>query len=350
MSEKATRDRRITIVDVAEHAGVSAASVSKVLRKAYGTSDAMRVRVQASMDILGYRPHRLAQGMRGRTLTVGMMVSDLENPFFGLLANGLREVLADAGYQLLLAPAGTDRGAQHSTIDALIDHRMDALVLVAPRSSEHDLERIAEQVPVVVVGRHSASARLDSVSADDFAGAGLVVEHLVGLGHRSIAMIANRQTSDDESLPETIRLSGFRAAVEAHDLLDRSVVLDGRWSVDGGHAVTERLLHHPAGPTSVFAGADVVAFGILSELRERDVRVPDTLSVVGYDNSPTSALGPMSLTTVDQSGFAMGSIAGRLLLERIEGRATARHELIIPTLVPRATTGPPRGTTSGGPA
>lgn len=333
--------KRATIVDVARHAGVSTASVSKVLRDAHGTSPEMRERVQASMTALGYRPHRPARGMRGQTYTLGLLVSDIENPFFALLAGGIAELTKPRGYELLIAVGGTSASSQSEIMDSLIDQRMDGLVLVAPRVSDIELDRIAALVPIVVVGRHSSSQRFDSVAGDDRAGSALIVNHLVGLGHRRIAFVANRQESDYPELPERRREFGFLTAMRHHGLEDEAIILDGRWSQAGGREAAEVLRALPEAATAVHAGADVVAFGILSVLWDEGVPVPGALSVAGYDNTPTSAIGPVSLTSVDQSGHEAGKRAGALLMERIDGRMAPRHEVIEPRLVPRSTTAAP---------
>jgi LacI family transcriptional regulator len=337
-SSSTPRARRVTIVDVARHAGVSTAAVSKVLRNAYGVSDSMRERVQHSMEHLGYRPHRPARGMRGSTFTVGMLVSDIENPFFNLLSDGAISVFAPSGYELLIAPSGYSAAEQVAAIDALIDHQMDGLILVAPVISSDELARVASAVPVVVVGQHGGSDLLDTVAGDDRLGAAAVVDHLVELGHERIAFVTNRREQADPLRPESVRLEGFLEAMKRHGLSDTAVVIDGSWSMDGGRDAARAIEAIDPRPTAVHAGADVVAFGVLSAWWDDGLRVPEDFSLVGYDNSRTSSIGPISLTTVDQSGREMGARAGELLLERIAGRADAVHELLEPRLVVRATT------------
>ncbi|MGH8954563.1 MAG: LacI family DNA-binding transcriptional regulator [Microbacterium sp.] len=337
---RASRPKRATIVDVALHAGVSTASASKVLRNAYGVSDAMKKKVQASMDALGYRPHRPARGMRGRTYTVGMMVSDIDNPFFSLISDGASSVLRPRDYELLVSPAGYDAVSQNQAIEALIDHQMDGLILVAPLVTQADLERVAAEIPVVVVGNHSEALSLDSVSGDDARGAGLIVDHLVELGHRRIGFVANHQVSPESNRPESVRLAGFLDAMERHGLERDAVVIDAQWSLDGGRDAVRLIDALDEPPTAVFAGADITALGIMSELWGQQRSVPGAYSLAGYDNSRIASVGPIGLTTIDQSGDEMGRTAGRLLLERIEGRNEATHLLLDPALVARTTTAP----------
>lgn len=335
--------RRVTIVDVARHAGVSTAAASKVLRNAYGVSDAMRERVQRSMAELSYRPHRPARGMRGRTFTVGMMLSDIENPFFNLLSEGANEVLVPESYELLIAPGGYTARAQHDAIEALIDHQMDGLIVVAPMVGAEELAALAARIPLVLIGHHASGQLLDSVAGDDHHGAALVVDHLVGLGHRRIAFFVNDRQPADEARPEGRRLTGFLDAMQARGLGDEATLVSGLWSLDGGREAARALVEIDPRPTAVFGGADIAALGMLSEWWDLGLRVPAEFSLVGYDNARTGGLGPISLTTVDQSGRAMGTRAATLLLERIGGRTAGVHERVPPHLVVRSTSAaPPR--------
>jgi LacI family transcriptional regulator len=340
--DAADRLKRVTIVDVARHAGVSTAAVSKVLRDAYGVSEGMRARVQNAIGELGYRPHRLARGMRGRTFTIGMVVTDIENSFFNLLSDGAGAVFAEQDYELFIAPSGFSPAGQVRAINALIDHQMDGLILVAPLVPQAEVDRFARQVPVVVVGRHGESPLFDGVAGDDRRGAELVVDHLLALGHEQIAFLENSLMPPDPHRPESVRLAGFLEAMRAHGLADRATVVDGVWSIDGGRDAARRIEALASRPTAVHAGADVAAFGMLGAWWEDGIRVPGDFSLVGYDNSRMASVGPLSLTTVDQSGNAMGARAARLLLDRVGGRAGSVHELIEPRLIERATTRPRR--------
>ena len=330
--------RRVTIVDVAKHAGVSTATASRVLRDAYGVSDAMKDRVQRSIDELGFRPSRPARGMRGHTFTVGMLVSDIENPFFDLLFNGAKSVLGNKGYEILVAPGGYSSASQIETIYTLVDHQMDGMLLVAPVLTQTQLAHIAEQVPVVTVGYQSSNNRVDSVAGDDLLAAELVVDHLVELGHTHIAFIANPRKPEDEGRPETVRLKGFVEAMRRRGLEDSAAVINGVWSQSGGEEAARQILSMSKMPTAIHAGADVTAFGVLSELWRNGINIPSDISLVGHDNSQTSSIGPIALTTIDQSGYAMGTRAAELLLERIGGRNVVSSELTQPRLIVRGTT------------
>lgn len=334
----AQRQRRVTIVDVAKHAGVSTASASKVLRSAYGASESMRVRVQKAMEELRYRPFGPARGMRGRTFTIGVVVSDIENPFLSLITEGISSVVRPKSNELFISPAGFEALPQKAVIEAMIDHQVDGLVLAARLLTIAELEQIAVDVPLVVVGHHSPSKTFDTVTADDGLGAQLVVDHLVELGHRRIAFVMHANGRGDETRPECHRFDGFRRAMTRHGLDSEAVVLDSRWSLDGGRDAARQIGAFDSPPTAVYAGADIVALGLMTELWDGHQTVPEAYSLVGHDNSRTSSLGPIRLTTVDQAGVEMGKRVGCLLIERIEGRSDARHDVLEPRLVIRGTT------------
>lgn len=335
----ASANKRPTIVDVARHAGVSTAAASKVLRDAYGVSPAMKTKVQASMKALGYRPLASARGMRGRTHTVAVVVADLHNEFSSLLVEGIRRESERQKYRLLVAPAGSGKEAQDRMVEDLIDRGMDGIVLISPLGTDAELESIAKTVPVVVLGRHGSSPAFDSVAADDFAGAELVVDHLFALGHRRIAYI-NHETNggNDARLPEEVRVRGYVDAMIRHGLGDRIDIVQSVWSQEGGEKSGRSILGRTERPTAIFGGADVAALGVLTSLWAANIAVPGEMSVAGFDNIFTTSLTPISMTTVDQGGLNMGSAAGRLLLERVGGRAEAVDILVQPTLVVRKTT------------
>lgn len=337
--------RRVTIVDVAQHAKVSTTAVSKVLRNAYGASPTMRAKVRKAIEELGYRPSAAARGMRGQTYTIGVMLPDIRNPFFPEIIDGLTAWLGNTDYQVLLGPGGcNDEAAEARVTEAMIDRSMDGLVLIAPISARSHLEYVAGLVPTVVVGRHGHSAAYDTVVDDDDAGAALVVGHLADLGHRRIAHIEHLETNPARlaEMPNAIRADGYQQAMRACGLAEEIDVVSTRYTQEGGYAGAQQLLARPRRPTAIFAGADIVAMGVLEAVADAGLSVPGDISVAGYDNTTFAAYGPISLTSVDQAGREIGGNAARLLLDRIADRhrPTAQVKLS-PTLVARRTTAPP---------
>lgn len=338
MSTADRRTKRVTIRHVAARAGVSTSSVSLVLRAAPGVSADTRKRVAAAMAALDYHPLAAARGMRGKTFTIGVLVSDLRNPFFGILIDGVIAAVSDTGYEPLVGPGGTSASSQARMVQAMRDRQMDGLILMAPHLPEDELTEIGKSVPLVVVGRHGAPTDLyDTVSGDDELGSKLIVDHLVGQGHRRISYIAHRSTgADDHRRAEMKREQGYTNAMLTHGLGDFVDVIPAEWSHAGGRHAAEVLLSRNRLPTAVHSGADVSALGLLDGLGARS-STTERIAVVGYDNTATAALPSISLSSVDNSGMALGSEAATLLLERIEGRTRAVHVMREPSLIVRST-------------
>jgi LacI family transcriptional regulator len=336
------RQRRATIADVANHAQVSTTAVSKVLRNAYGVSPAMRARVKASIEELGYRPHAAARAMRGRTFTIGVVLPDLRNPFFPDILDGVNEHIAGTDYQVIIVQGGNSAKTEIHAIDALVDRRVDGILMVAPLSAKTQLEDLAQNVPTVVLGHHEKSAVYDCVLDDDETGTELVMEHLIGLGHRRIVHIAHKDGTRAQpgAMLHVIRAETYKRVMREHGLADEIAVAATSYSEDGGYRGALELLALSPRPTAIFAGADLAAFGALGAIHEAGLSVPSDISVAGYDNTRVAALANISLTSVDQDGAIMGRTVARLLLERLEGRTAAVRFAVTPTLVPRRSTGP----------
>jgi LacI family transcriptional regulator len=336
--------RRVTIVDVARHAGVSTTAVSKVLRNAYGASPQMQTKVRAAIEELNYRPSAAARGLRGQTYTIGVLLPEIRNPFFADVLDGVTAHLNGSDYQLLMAQCCNDEAGEARLTDAMIDRSMDGLILIAPISSRRRLQTVARTVPTVVVGRHGHSADYDTVTDDDFAGAGLVVAHLAELGHRHIAHIEHLEKDPVRlvEMPNAQRADGYRHAMNAHGLADGIDVVSTTYTQEGGYRGARQLLSRDVRPTAIFAGADIVAMGVFDALTEAGLSAPNDISLAGYDNTTFAAFGPISLTTVDQAGHQMGVNAARMLLDRIADRTKPTAQVkLSPTLVTRRTTAAP---------
>ncbi|MER6918693.1 LacI family DNA-binding transcriptional regulator [Streptomyces spiralis] len=345
-AEEPRRSKRVTITDVARHAGVSVAAVSKVLRNAYGVSPAMREKVQAAIAELGYRPHAAARGLRGRTYTIGVLLDNVRNAFFADILDGIRDELRNSEYTVLIGAAGFDPEEQAKTVRSLVDRQMDGLILIAPGTARDEVLATAASTPTVVIGHHDTADTHDSVVDADDIGAGLVVDHLVGLGHRDIALVSAQGTKANrwKRPPETVLTEGYLAAMERHGLAGHTRVHHAAYSDEGGFKAGMTLLTAERPPTAIMTGADVAALGIYRAAHELGLRIPDDLSLVGYNNTALAALAPVQLTSVDQAGHTMGATAARMLIERVEGRRDrAMRTTMTPRLVVRRSTAEQRG-------
>jgi LacI family transcriptional regulator len=318
------RKKRVTITDVARHAGVSTAAVSKVMRNAYGVSATMREKVRAAIAELDYRPHTAARGMRGRTYTIGVLLDNIRNTFFADILDGIRDELHDGEYTVMIGAAGFGAAAQGKTIESMVDRQMDGLILIAPSTQRAEVLATAQSTPTVVIGHHDASEHHDSVVDADAAGAGLVVDHLVALGHRDITLVSapGTRSSHWARTPEIVLTNGYVEAMGRHGLTAQTRVYRAAYSDEGGYKAGMSLLTGADRPTAIMAGADVAALGVWRAAHELGLRVPDDVSLVAT----------VQLTSVDQAGHNMGATAARLLIERVEGR---RDHAVQTTMTPR---------------
>lgn len=329
--------RAATIQDVARVAGVSRAAVSKVLRDAYGVSPAMRDRVTAAMTELQYRPRLAARAMRGQTYSIGIEIPDFGNQFFTRMLTGATQALAGTPYQVVVAPAqpGAMEGLQ--AIEALQDRQVDGIIAVSPRVPQGELERIAERTPVVMFGRHDVSAHYDTVAGDDVAGAHAALQHLLDLGHRSIAHLTLDDLDDDGSAaPHERRLHEYREFVLEH-ALEAPVVVTTAEGQERAYVAVRDALDSGLSSTAIFAAHDELAIGALRAIAEVDAPV----SVVGYDDVPIAGHPALGLTTVYQPGIEMGVRAMELIRERLAGRTEPVHEVFAPELRVRTSSFPP---------
>jgi DNA-binding LacI/PurR family transcriptional regulator len=333
-------NKRATIRDVADRAGVSPAAVSKVLRNAYGLSDEMRRRVTAAMSELSYRPQLAARGLRGSTYTIGVLLPDIRNPFFPDILDGIVATLSDSDYRPLLGVRQSDALTERGLVETMLDRKVDGFIMIAPLLDHAFLESTARQVPLVIIGRHDRDGGFDTINNDDELGARLVVEHLVALGHRSITYFCLDPAKFGESNPAMHRRKGYRQAMRQHGL---EPVIDIASSV-GDHATTTatKVLGGSKRPTAIFAWTDSVAIATMAVAAGFALRVPRDLSVVGYDNAPIDSLPQLSLTSVDQSAHHLGGRSASLLIERIDGRTAETHEVVPPRLEIRGSTARPR--------
>ncbi|MFD4509177.1 LacI family DNA-binding transcriptional regulator [Streptomyces sp. NPDC058457] len=334
MQQGSARKKRVTITDVAQHAGVSTAAVSKVMRNAYGVSAAMQEKVRAAIAELDYRPQAAARGMRGRTYTIGVLLDNIRNTFFADILDGVRDELHDSEYTVLIGAAGFGADAQSKTIKAMTDRQMDGMILIAPGVARAEVLALAETTPTVVIGHHDPSPRHDSVVDADAAGAALVVDHLVSLGHRDITLVSapGTRTSKWARTPEIVLANGYTEAMGRHGLADTTHIYRTAYSDEGGYKAGMSLLSSESRPTAIMAGADVAALGVWRAAHELGLRVPEDVSIVGYNNTAVADLATVQLTSVDQAGRGMGVSAARLLIERVEGR---REHAVQTTMTPR---------------
>ncbi|WP_159605124.1 LacI family DNA-binding transcriptional regulator [Agromyces humi] len=333
------RPRAATIADVAAHAGVSQASVSRVLNGKQSVDPTIVHRVQASIAALGYSPSVAARSLvHGRNDTIAMVVPDLENPLFQGILKGLSLAAASDGYRVMVADTA-ERVEDEEATAVEARHRCDALVLCAPRMPEQRLRRlVAALAPVVVVNRSLPDADVPIVGIDYVRGIRDLVDHLRGLGHRHLAYVSGPASSASNGE----RLRGVAEVEAAYPDL-RIDVIPGGSRLEDGYAVAEPVLAaSEAGATAVIAFNDLVAFGLLTRLRRLGVDVPGALSVAGFDDVPMAEYATPSLTSMSVPRIEIGGQVWARLRTLIAGGPIQHTVLYRPRLEARDSTGPVR--------
>ena len=313
-----------TISDVAKQAGVSAMTVSRVVNGTGHTSAPTRARVQAAIDELGYVPNALARQLRSkRTKTIALLVSDISNPYFTTIARGVEDFFNGHGYSVMYCNTDEDAVEEEQYLLMLIERQVDGVLLVPARSSGESFRLLASHhTPVVVVDRRVDSAEVDSVRCDSVAGAHSLIGHLVGLGHRRIAVL----TGSPAISTSLDRVAGARLALEESglelppDLVHYGSFNYGKSNQADGHRMAQDMLAAPGPrPTAVFCTNNFIAFGAIRALREAGLRVPGDMSVVAFDDLPEEWVSEPFLTVARQPAYEIGHRAASLLLDHITG-------------------------------
>ena len=331
-----------TIADVARRAHVSTATVSRVFSGAAPSSASTRARVLEAAEALDYRPSALGRALKRReTRTIGLLVTDIGNPFFPQIVRAVEDEAHARGYGVVLGNASDDPERELAYIDLLLDRRVDGLIVASSRATRRHAERLASaSMPVVLVNSEAPNAALHGIATDHRAGARLAAEHLLRLGHRGIAHIS---APNELAAAAALRREGIEDALAAAGIDPSSLLVapaDG--SVDGGAAAAEPLLAEDPRPTAIVCYNDLVAIGALRTLRRAGLAVPGEVSVVGFDDIDLAAWTDPPLTTVRQPTEELGRRAvERIATELLDGPSPPGRAILAPVLVRRGTTGPP---------
>jgi len=338
--------RNVTIVDVAQEADVSYATVSRVINNGAHVRPEKRERVLRAMAKLGFTVNQQARSLRaGRSQVIGLLVHDLGTSYIGEIIRGIEAELSAASYDLMLYTTHRRKTKEATYVSAITRGMADGLLLVLPRNPEAYLESLRQRrFPYVLVDHQGIDETGPAVGATNFQGAYDATQHLLSLGHRRIGFI----TGQMEMGCARDRLAGYRAALLAAGIPpDPQWVREGDFFQPDGFAGAQALLALPQPPSAIFASNDVSAFGVMEAVRDAGKRLPDDMSIVGFDDIPQAAQVNPTLTTVRQPLEQMGRTAARMLLEIIgnETRPAARVDLHTELIV-RASTRPPKDGTS----
>jgi LacI family transcriptional regulator len=332
-----------TIKRVAAKAGVSIATVSRVINKSSYVALPLQKRVLEAMAALDYQPSALARGLRrNETQSVGVLVPQLDQPFFSSIAHVIEKTLFAHGYRAFLCSAEEDRDKESAYTEMLLRQRVDGLILVPTGHSAANVKRLLQAgVPVVLVDRDLPELEIDRVLCDNFGGSYTLMNYLIELGHRSICVISPSQHSG--SIGQ--RFAGIdRALGEAISQVAAEIVIDDRpLHFEMGFVAAQRLLKRSRPPTALMALNDVIAVGAIHAAWKSGLDLPADLSITGFDDVPLASYSHPDLTTVTQPTYEMGEHAVQYLLQRIQTPELEPRRLVLPTrLTVRNSTSKPR--------
>jgi LacI family transcriptional regulator len=306
----------LTILDVADKAGVSKSTVSRVLRDGGDVSEETRARVRAAVAELHFQPNMLAGGLRTRrTFSIALIIPDIANPFYPEIARGVQTVADERGYTVLFANTDRMERRERDFIALARRNRVEGILITPAGMLAKELKHVG--CPVVILGSSQEYRDFDMVGSDTRAAVHLAVDHLVGLGHTRIALVCGLQNSRSAAK----RLDSFRERMSTHQIpVLNAFVTFAEYSQAGGCSATARLIQLSPRPTAIICGNDLIAIGVLAGLRDHGLRVPEDVAVVGIDNIEAAAVTNPPLTTVAKLKARLGEEAATLLIDRIEGK------------------------------
>jgi len=330
----------VTIKDVAREASVSVATVSRVLNNAGVVRPETARRIRDVARALRYTPHSGARSLiTSKTHTIGVLLPDLYGEFFSEMIRGIDEGARANNYHILVSRAYADRSEIEEAMRAMRG-RVDGVVVMSPNVDSESLSNIPANLPVVLLCSGNRSSALDSITVENYRGAKEMVSHLVSLGHRNIAIINGAEGTADAAE----RLRGYRAALkEAGIPVSRSLEYSGDFTDASGYAATGLIIQQSPRPTAIFAANDSMAIGALSALREAGIRVPDEMSVTGFDDIPLARYMDPPLSSVKVPIAELGTHAVDMLLNAITHKNShkRRREKLSTSLVLRSSCGAP---------
>jgi len=316
------------IKDVAEKAGVSITTVSHVINETRYVSDDLKTRVQSAMEALNYRPNTLARSLRsGRSRTIGLVIPDISNLFFAEISRKIEDKGFEFGYSVILCNTDDDLEKEKRYIDVLLEKQVDGIIFIsAGEAKENILKQMEMDIPIVVADRDIPSLTSDVVLIDNHEGGFKATNYLITLNHKRIACI----TGPSLVTPSALRVEGYKHALKDAGIpINESLICQGDFRYESGENCMRNLLNNPEPPTAVFVCNDMMALGAFRAIHECGMKIPENISVVGFDNIPLSQTAYPALTTMAQPIVEMANISVDLLVERIQFKQKLKrnHEI-----------------------
>ncbi|WP_461206808.1 LacI family DNA-binding transcriptional regulator [Clostridium sp. DL1XJH146] len=329
---------KTTINDIAKIAGVSKATVSRVLNESKPVSDEIRMRVEKAIKENNYKPSSIARSLVNKTTNIiGVIIPDIGNPFFSQLVKGIQDGANENGYHIMLCNTYKNEEKEIEYLEILQNHQVDGIVfLTTTIQNSHKLFFQKNKIPVVSVSRRFKELSISSIDVDNYSAAYDATSYLINLDHKEIAMI--RGDIDNNSV-DFDRFEGYKQAIIDSNIdFHEELVVKGDFSVEGGYNAMGKLLTHKQLPTAIFCASDHMAFGAIKCAHESGLIVPDDISVIGFDDIPLASMFIPSLSTVKQPIYELGQKAIQTIISEIQSKSKAQNIVLSTEIVIRQST------------
>ncbi|MEZ0537828.1 LacI family DNA-binding transcriptional regulator [Caldicellulosiruptoraceae bacterium PP1] len=328
MSSNSDNSKTIKMKDVAKLANVSPSTVSRVLSNSPFVKDETKNRVLQAIEILKYRPNRLGRNLRKLASKMIMVVfPDITNPFFANIIQGVEDIARQKGYYVLLGDTRNDINIEKEFLELGKEKLVDGILLATARVPKEDILNASLHVPLVLACEYIKENNISTVSIDNIKAAFAGTKHLIDLGHRRIAFI----NGPKKIILSQDRLEGFIKACKEHKIpINNGFIINGDFSIESGYQIMNNLLEMNKKPTAVFSANDQMAVGAIKAIKDKGLKVPDHIAIVGFDDIPLSTVIEPQLTTISQPKYEIGKQAMQLLIEKIEEKNYKNKQIILP--------------------
>lgn len=309
----------ITIKDIAREVNVSVSTISRVLNNKPDVSEETKIKVEKAIKKLGYNPNRIARGLVLRkTNSIGLVIPDINNPFFPEIIKGVERTAKKLGYSLILCNTDNDKKEERESISLLRSKQVDGMILSLSLENKAVLKGLEkEKFPIVQIDRQIKDSIYPAVTIDNKRSAYIATEYLIKQGHKKIGHI----TGDLSTETAINRLNGFKLALKEHNItVKKEWILEGDYSKESGKEMMEKIIKLEDRPTAIFFANDLMAFGAYETIFEYNYRIPEDFSIMGHDNIEITSFVKPGLTTMDQPKYRLGEIAAKKLISMIENR------------------------------
>ena len=330
-----------TVLNVAKRAGVAPITVSRVINNSVHVSQATRERVKAAVKELGYVPNTIARGLRSkRTKTLALVVTDITNPYFTLMSRGVEDVAGNSDYTVVYCNTDESETKEEKYANILAQRQVDGVLLVPAGGNDKTIKFLETNgINIVVLDRRVSGVKTDFVCSDSKDGANRLIKLLIGLGHKRIAII----TGPKKVSTAVDRVTGYKQALTESGLIEcGELIYYGSFNQQSGYELTKQMMAQSPKPTAIFGANNFIVLGIIKALSELQLKVPEDVSVVGFDDFPESMLVRPFFTAAIQPAYEMGRLATELLLKRLMGELTGGFQrIILPIeIIERESSGP----------